>query len=95
MQSQGVSVSAPPQIRVDTSCDVKYKEGSMTDGLTKRELQVLNQAKMGATNQEIADSLKIGVSTVKIHTANIRRKLGKASNMAGAVYHAMKYDIIN
>jgi DNA-binding CsgD family transcriptional regulator len=67
----------------------------MNDELTKRELQVLNLAKQGKIYKEIADLLGIDAQTVKIHASHIRRKLGKAPNIAGAVYRAMKSGIID
>ncbi|MCL4535331.1 MAG: response regulator transcription factor [Bacteroidetes bacterium] len=46
------------------------------DGLTDREREVLTLIAEGHSNQEIADVLKLGVSTVQSHRARIMAKLG-------------------
>lgn len=43
---------------------------------TFREIQIVNLAKEGLTNKEIAILLNIEVSTVKCHRRNIMKKLG-------------------
>jgi DNA-binding NarL/FixJ family response regulator len=47
--------------------------------LTPRESEVLQRLQEGATNAEIAESLEIGVETVRTHARKIYRKLGIAS----------------
>jgi DNA-binding NarL/FixJ family response regulator len=44
--------------------------------LTVRELEVLELLKTGRTTKEIATALDLGVRTVDLHRANIKRKLG-------------------
>ena len=44
-------------------------------GISKREYEVLELMASGLSNQEIADSLFVSVSTVKTHAANIFAKL--------------------
>lgn len=44
--------------------------------LSPRELEVLGQLARGSTNQEIADALVVGLSTIKTHLARIYVKLG-------------------
>lgn len=46
------------------------------DGLTSREVEVLQAIAGGLTNQEVAESLHLSVYTVQTHRANIMRKLG-------------------
>src|SRR4051794_33549848 len=46
------------------------------DILTAREAEVLQLLQAGMTNAQIADSLTIGVETVRTHARNIYRKLG-------------------
>ena len=46
------------------------------DILTAREAEVLQLLQEGMTNAQIADSLTIGVETVRTHARNIYRKLG-------------------
>lgn len=57
------------------------------DALTTREFEVLVLVAEGLTNQEIADQLVIGVSTVKKHITHIYSKLG-ASDRINAVNRA-------
>jgi len=45
--------------------------------LTSRERQILRLLTEGASNKEIANSLKVSVSTVKAHLTKIFRKLGQ------------------
>ena len=52
-------------------------EGS--DLLTPREADVLELLQEGATNAQIAQTLSIGVETVRTHARNIYRKLGIGS----------------
>jgi DNA-binding NarL/FixJ family response regulator len=46
------------------------------DGLSPREVDVLRLVALGYTNQQIADELCIGVSTVETHRTRIMEKLG-------------------
>ncbi len=45
-------------------------------GISQREHEVLELMARGLSNQEIADSLFISLSTVKTHSSNIFQKLG-------------------
>ncbi len=47
--------------------------------LTSREFEVLQLIGTGATNQQIADALVVGVSTVKTHANNLFAKLQVSS----------------
>ncbi len=49
-------------------------EGS-SDGLSEREIEVVNLVARGDTNKEIADTLVIAENTVKVHLRNIYGKL--------------------
>jgi DNA-binding CsgD family transcriptional regulator len=44
--------------------------------LSLKEIRVINLAKRCLTNKEIAEKLKIKVSTVKSHRRNVMKKLG-------------------
>jgi two-component system nitrate/nitrite response regulator NarL len=54
--------------------------------LSPREQEVLKQIARGASNKEIARSLDIAETTVKIHVQHILRKLGLTSRVQAAVY---------
>ena len=54
--------------------------------LTERELEVLRLIGEGLTNQEIADTLFIGIKTVKTHVSNILSKLGVNDRTQAAIY---------
>ena len=54
--------------------------------LTEREMVVLRLVAQGLTNQEIAESLVIGVGTVRTHVSNILAKLHLANRTQAALY---------
>ncbi|MGU3503277.1 response regulator [Mycobacterium sp. C31M] len=54
--------------------------------LTAREEDVLPLVVDGLSNQEIADRLHLGVTTVKTHVANLMEKLGAQNRVQLAVY---------
>ena len=56
--------------------------------LSPREQQVLEQIAQGASNKEIARTLDIAETTVKIHVQHILRKLGLSSRVQAAVFAA-------
>jgi two-component system, NarL family, nitrate/nitrite response regulator NarL len=56
--------------------------------LSAREQQVLEQIALGASNKEIARTLAIAETTVKIHVQHILRKLDLTSRVQAAVYAA-------
>lgn len=57
--------------------------------LTERELEVLELAAQGLTNQEIGQRLHISVRTVEAHLTHVYNKLG-VSSRTEAVVHAMQ-----
>ncbi|BCN37209.1 DNA-binding response regulator [Alicycliphilus denitrificans] len=54
--------------------------------LSPREQEVLREIARGASNKEIARTLDIAETTVKIHVQHILRKLGLTSRVQAAVY---------
>ncbi|MGX1807401.1 response regulator [Nocardia sp. NPDC055321] len=54
--------------------------------LTPREREVLTLVGAGHSNQEIADALHLGVTTVKTHVANLMDKTGCDNRVRLAVY---------
>lgn len=72
-------MSAGVEIRVRQARSV-----TNVDGLTRREIDVVEAIRKGSTNREIAASLGIAMSTVKRHVEHILEKLD-ARNRAQAV----------
>jgi len=64
------------------------------NGLTKRELDVLQLVSGGATNREIATNLYISENTVNFHMKNILAKL-HLKNRAQAVAYAIRTGVVN
>ncbi|WP_244817885.1 response regulator [Caballeronia sp. Lep1P3] len=58
------------------------------DPLTLRERDIMRELSRGASNKEIARSLSVAESTVKIHVRNILRKLNFTSRLQVALYAA-------
>jgi NarL family two-component system response regulator LiaR len=58
----------------------------LTEGLTRRELEVLTRLARGDANREIASGLHISEETVKTHVSNLLAKLHVASRTQAAVY---------
>jgi two-component system nitrate/nitrite response regulator NarL len=56
--------------------------------LSPREQEILRHIALGASNKEIARSLAIAETTVKIHVQHILRKLGLSSRVQAAVFVA-------
>ncbi len=61
-------------------------QAAPTQLLSRREQEVLEQIALGASNKEIARTLDIAETTVKIHVQGILRKLGLTSRVQAAVY---------
>ncbi|MEQ6389086.1 response regulator transcription factor [Bacillaceae bacterium S4-13-58] len=64
----------------------RSKPKALHEDLTERELDVLLCIGKGLSNQEIADSLFIGIKTVKTHVSNILSKLGVQDRTKAAIY---------
>jgi len=60
--------------------------GDPSAPLSPREQEVLQQIARGASNKEIARTLNIAETTVKIHVQHILRKLGLTSRVQAAVF---------
>ncbi|SAK81466.1 response regulator protein [Caballeronia hypogeia] len=56
------------------------------DPLTTRERDIMRELARGASNKEIARTLLLAESTVKIHVRNILRKLNLTSRVQVAIY---------
>ncbi len=66
------------------------KNGSYTDNLTEREIDVLTQLVHGLSNKEIADALNISIHTVVTHRKNISSKTGIRSQSGLTIYAISK-----
>ena len=64
----------------------KRPSPATTDPLTEREMDVPTLLARGLSNQEIADLLVIGVTTVYSHVSNILSKLHLATRTQAALY---------
>ncbi|MFN8677612.1 MAG: LuxR C-terminal-related transcriptional regulator [Thermomicrobiales bacterium] len=64
-----------------------------TDGLTAREVEILQLVAAGRVNREVADVLFISPATVARHIANIYRKLDIDSRAQLAAY-ALQHDLL-
>jgi two-component system nitrate/nitrite response regulator NarL len=56
------------------------------EALSPREREILGYVAKGASNKEIARTLDLAESTVKIHVQHILRKLSLSSRVQAAVY---------
>ncbi|WP_408007341.1 response regulator [Pseudalkalibacillus sp. A8] len=72
----------------------RSKESFPHHELTKRELEVLSLIGEGKTNQEIGDTLFIGIKTVKTHVSNILSKLDVSDRTQAAIY-ANRHNLSN
>ncbi|WDL97611.1 response regulator transcription factor [Alicyclobacillus sp. ALC3] len=71
MTSSSGTTSEEPATATDGGC-----EGSLVDGLTEREREVLQEMAWGRRNDEIARKLHISEGTVKTHVHRILQKFG-------------------
>ena len=62
--------------------------------LTEREQEVFKLVVQGNSNQQIADSLVISITTVKAHISSILSKLG-VSSRAEAIAYAIKHKLVS
>jgi len=60
------------------------RRGTLPNGLTEREAEVLALVAAGSTNRQIADALLLSQKTVERHVSNIFTKLGVATRTAAA-----------
>ena len=65
----------------------------MMERLTCREMEILLLRVNGYTRKDIAEELRITVSTVKTHLESIHRKL-EVSNQAGLVNKAFELGVV-
>lgn len=71
------ALAAPPAVTGPSAAHTR---------LTRRELDVLRQIAVGATNREIAARLYVSEGTVKNHVSNILGRLGLRDRTQAAIY---------
>lgn len=64
---------------------------SVFDELTDREVQILKEVAKGLRNKQIADTLFISESTVKVHMKSLLKKLQVPSRTAATVLYLERY----
>lgn len=82
-----IMMSAVRKMKTDA-----HGESSHTDTLTAREAEVLQAVGQGLSNKEIAETLVISESTVRVHIFNILFKLN-LENRNQAIIYAMRKDL--
>ncbi|MFM8734733.1 MAG: response regulator [Pirellulales bacterium] len=87
----GAATGAPPSRagQLKGVVHAMRNRGSTTNAgvnLTPRESQVLRLIAMGLSNQEIANSLKISIETVKEHVQNLLRKTALGDRTQAALW---------
>jgi len=63
----------------------KWREETLTEPLTDREIEVLRLLALGKTNRQVAKELLISLSTVKTHVQHLNIKLGVSDRTQAAV----------
>lgn len=63
-----------------------YRSPEMMEGLTEREIEVLQAVAQGKSNREIGEALFISPHTVQVHVRNIFGKLGVSSRIEAVAY---------
>lgn len=70
--------------------DLQRAVTTSSDGLTRREVEVLRLVARGLSNPQIAKQLGVSVFTIKRHVANVLAKLDLPSRAAAAAFGARK-----
>jgi len=78
---------------IDHIDSIKSRQVNKYEVLTERELQVLKLLGKGCTNDEIAEQLSIGLTTVKTHISNVLHKLS-VTDRTKAIVKAMQLGLI-
>ena len=91
----GGHVIASGSAAKDLSDLVGASSNGSSDGLSEREVEVVNLVARGETNREIAETLVIAENTVKVHLRNIYGKLNlrNRQELTAYVLHAESHQI--
>lgn len=68
--------------------------GSTSEKLTQREIEVLKLISSGLSNEDIASQLNISLATVKSHRSSLLSKTG-SNNTASLIMYALKNKLID
>src|SRR6266540_5824219 len=90
----GGSMVIDPDVVASLADAIAEREVSQTQGLSARELEVLQLLAFGHTNTEIAEQLSMSRDDLKSHLGDIYRKLG-ASDRTAAVAEALRRRLID
>ena len=74
--------------------DKLYLKGERDQGLTPRELEILQLIVEGKSNKEIASQLNLSANTIAVHRANIMDALG-IHKTAELVVYAIRNGLVN
>ena len=85
VMSDSMTAKLMAQFRHGAAAPVEPEEQEL-DKLTPREREILGFLAQGKSNKEIARSLDLAESTVKIHVQNILKKLSLSSRVQAAVF---------
>lgn len=92
-EARAAGIHADAVLLVPPPAEPGDDELPQVEGLTARELDVLEGIAEGLSNKAIADRLGISDQTVKFHVASISGKLG-ASNRTDAVRRAVRRGLV-
>jgi NarL family two-component system response regulator LiaR len=86
------NLSLPQHLAVKLMQDLEQPQetASPKAALTERELDVLREVALGLSNQEIANKLSIGTTTVRSHVSNMLSKLELSNRTELALYAVEK-----
>lgn len=99
--ARGESVMSPQmtgklvsELRAQPKATAVTESGSGSETLTPREREIIILLAKGASNKEVARTLDVAESTVKIHVQSILKKLKLSSRVQAAVY-AVEHGLAN
>jgi len=93
LETGSKGIDLPPQVREHHAQDEVTVSKGVPDGLTKREVEVLQLLAGGHTNNEVAETLVLSVRTVERHIGNIYGKI-HARGRADATAYALTRGIV-
>lgn len=89
LADSGAVIGFDPTFRISRSQKpVEEPSDQEVKPLTKREREILTLMASGAPNQDIADHLSIGLSTVKSHIYNLYKKIGVKNRFQAILWYS-------